>query len=91
MTAALYDEIQFEDGAVRQSNFHDYRMVNMFDAPAIDVHIIDSDESPGGIGEAGVPPRRAGPGPRRARARGIVRAVLTRGRGHEPGSMGGIA
>jgi len=56
MTAALYDEIEFEDGAVRQSNFHDYRMVSMADAPAIDVHIIDSDESPGGIGEAGVPP-----------------------------------
>jgi isoquinoline 1-oxidoreductase beta subunit len=56
MTAALYDEIEFADGAVRQSNFHDYRMVRMAAAPEINVHIIDSDASPGGVGEAGVPP-----------------------------------
>ena len=56
MTAALYDEIEFENGAVRQSNFHDYRMVRMAAAPEINVHIIDSDESPGGVGEVGVPP-----------------------------------
>jgi len=56
MTAALYGEIDFEGGRVRQSNFHDYRMVRMADAPAIDVHIIDSDLDPGGIGEAGTPP-----------------------------------
>ncbi|MBT8445276.1 MAG: molybdopterin-dependent oxidoreductase, partial [Gammaproteobacteria bacterium] len=56
MTAALYGEIDFVDGRVRQSNFHDYRMVRMADSPSIDVHIIDSDLDPGGIGEAGTPP-----------------------------------
>lgn len=56
MTAALHGEINFEDGRVRQSNFHDYRMVRMADAPAIDVYIMDSDADPGGIGEAGTPP-----------------------------------
>lgn len=56
MTAALYGEIDFEDGRVRQSNFHDYRMVRMADSPRIDVHIIEGAESPGGIGEAGTPP-----------------------------------
>jgi isoquinoline 1-oxidoreductase/isoquinoline 1-oxidoreductase beta subunit len=56
MTAALHGEIEFEDGRVRQSNFHDYRMLRMADSPAIDVHIVASDADPGGIGEAGVPP-----------------------------------
>jgi len=56
MTAALYGEINIDDGRVRQSNFHDYRMLRMVEAPAIDVHIIESDESPGGIGEASTPP-----------------------------------
>jgi CO/xanthine dehydrogenase Mo-binding subunit len=56
MTAALHGRIDIENGRVRQSNFHDYRMVRMADAPAIDVHIIDSDRHPGGIGEAGTMP-----------------------------------
>ncbi len=56
MTAALYGEIDFADGRVRQSNFHDYRMARMSDAPEIDVHIIEGADTPGGIGEAGTPP-----------------------------------
>jgi len=39
---------------VQQSNFHDYRMLRIDEAPAIDVHIIKSGEAPGGIGETGV-------------------------------------
>jgi len=56
LTAAIHGEIDIEDGYVQQSNFHDYRMLRMFDTPAIDVHIIDSRESPGGVGEPGTPP-----------------------------------
>ena len=56
MTAALFGEIDFDQGRVRQSNFHDYRMVRMADAPEIDVHIIEGDDKPGGIGEPGTPP-----------------------------------
>ena len=56
LTAALYGEITIEDGAVEQSNFHDYQMVRMDNAPAIDVEIIISDAPLGGAGEPGTPP-----------------------------------
>jgi isoquinoline 1-oxidoreductase/isoquinoline 1-oxidoreductase beta subunit len=56
LTAALYGSIDIRDGQVQQSNFHDYRMLTLADAPGIDVHIIESDADPGGIGETGTPP-----------------------------------
>ena len=56
LTAALYGEITIADGAVEQSNFHDYPMVRMNDAPEIDVQIIKSDSPIGGAGEPGTPP-----------------------------------
>ena len=56
LTAALYGEITIADGAVEQSNFHDYQMVRMDNAPAIDVEIITSDARLGGAGEPGTPP-----------------------------------
>jgi isoquinoline 1-oxidoreductase beta subunit len=54
LTAALYGEITVKDGRVEQSNFNDYRMMRINEAPVIDVHIIESREAPGGIGEPGV-------------------------------------
>jgi isoquinoline 1-oxidoreductase beta subunit len=54
LTAALYGEITIEKGRIQQSNFHDYRMLRIDQAPKIDVHIIKSGEAPGGIGETGV-------------------------------------
>lgn len=56
LTAALYGEISIADGAVEQSNFHDYEMVRMDNAPEIDVEIITSDARIGGAGEPGTPP-----------------------------------
>ena len=56
LTAALYGEITFKDGAVEQSNFHDYPMLRMNEAPQIDVEIIASTEDPTGVGEPGLPP-----------------------------------
>ena len=56
MTAALYGEISIRDGSVVQSNFHDYPMLRMDKAPAIETHIINSGESLGGGGEPGTPP-----------------------------------
>jgi isoquinoline 1-oxidoreductase beta subunit len=53
LTAALYGEITVDKGRVQQSNFNDYRMVRIDEAPQIDVHLIRSAEPPGGIGEAG--------------------------------------
>jgi isoquinoline 1-oxidoreductase subunit beta len=54
LTAALYGDITIEKGRVQQSNFHDYRMLRIDQAPKIDVHVIKSGEAPGGIGETGV-------------------------------------
>lgn len=56
LSAALYGEISIKDGAVQQSNFHDYRVLRMADSPAIDVHIVPGGTEPSGVGEPGVPP-----------------------------------
>ena len=53
ITAALYREITIANGRVEQSNFHDYRMLRINQAPPIAVHIVPSAEAPGGIGEPG--------------------------------------
>lgn len=55
LTAALYGEISIENGAVQQSNFHDYPMLRIDEAPKIEVHILDSGEKPGGAGEPSTP------------------------------------
>ena len=39
-----------------ESNFHDYPALRMAETPKIEVHIIESDEKPGGYGEPGTPP-----------------------------------
>jgi isoquinoline 1-oxidoreductase beta subunit len=62
LTAALYGEISFERGRVKQSNFHDYKMLRMSEAPVIEVHIMPSTEKHGGVGEPGVPPVAAAVG-----------------------------
>lgn len=54
LTAALYGEITIDKGRVKQSNFHDYRMLRIDQVPNIEVHVIKSGEAPGGIGETGV-------------------------------------
>jgi len=53
ITAALHGEITLKGGRVEQSNFHDYPMLRMNEAPAIEVYIVKSAEPPGGMGEAG--------------------------------------
>jgi len=55
LTAALHGDIQIDAGAVVQSNFHDYPMVRMSDAPEIEVEIINSGNPMGGAGEPGTP------------------------------------
>jgi isoquinoline 1-oxidoreductase subunit beta len=53
LTAALYGNITIARGRVQQSNFNDYRMLRIDEIPQIEVHLIKSDEAPGGIGETG--------------------------------------
>jgi isoquinoline 1-oxidoreductase beta subunit len=53
VTAALYGAITLKNGRVEQSNFHDYQILRMNQAPEVDVHIVRSAEPPGGMGEAG--------------------------------------
>jgi isoquinoline 1-oxidoreductase beta subunit len=56
LTAALYGEITFTNGKVDQSNFHDYQILRINEAPEIHVTIVNSGERMGGAGEPGTPP-----------------------------------
>jgi isoquinoline 1-oxidoreductase beta subunit len=53
ITAALHGEITLKDGRVQQTNFDTYQVLRMNEAPAIEVHIVQNSEPPGGIGECG--------------------------------------
>ena len=53
ITGVLHGEITIKDGRVEQSNFHDYEMLRIDQAPEIAVEIIKSSDAPGGIGEPG--------------------------------------
>jgi isoquinoline 1-oxidoreductase beta subunit len=53
ISAALYGEITLKNGRVEQSNFDDYQVVRINEAPAIEVHIVKNTETPGGMGEPG--------------------------------------
>ena len=52
-TAALYGEITLKNGRVEQSNFDNYQMIRINEAPVIEVHLVKSTEPPGGMGETG--------------------------------------
>ncbi len=56
LSAALRGEITIEQGRVRQSNFHDQRILRIDGCPQIETDIMASGEPPGGVGEAGTPP-----------------------------------
>jgi len=56
LSAALQNEITIDKGQVQQSNFDDHLALRMDECPTIETDIIASQESPGGVGEAGVPP-----------------------------------
>jgi isoquinoline 1-oxidoreductase beta subunit len=57
LTPVLSGEISVKEGAIEQSNFHNYQVLRMNDAPDIEVHLVPGDSEPrGGVGESGVPP-----------------------------------
>jgi len=53
LSAALWNEVTFDKGRVQQNNFTDYRVMRINEAPAIEVHMVKSNDAPGGIGEPG--------------------------------------
>jgi isoquinoline 1-oxidoreductase beta subunit len=53
ITAALHGEITLKNGRVEQTNFDTYQMLRMNEAPVVEVHIVQSSEPPGGMGEPG--------------------------------------
>jgi isoquinoline 1-oxidoreductase beta subunit len=56
LSAAMYQQISVDAGRVLQSNFHDYPVLRMRDAPRIEVHFISgSEEVPHGMGEGALP------------------------------------
>lgn len=55
LSAALMGAITLKDGVVEQSNFHDYPVLRMNQAPRIEVHIVPSQGKPTGVGEPGTP------------------------------------
>jgi isoquinoline 1-oxidoreductase beta subunit len=56
LSAALTGKITIKNGRVEQSNFYDYTVLHMADAPSIEVHVVPSTASPTGIGEVCTPP-----------------------------------
>ena len=51
MSAGLKHEITVEKGVVQETNFNNFPVVRMFEAPQIDIVLVPSTEKPGGIGE----------------------------------------
>jgi isoquinoline 1-oxidoreductase subunit beta len=57
LTLALHGALTFKGGEAQQSNFHDYELARLTEAPgAIDVILVENDHPPGGVGEPGLPP-----------------------------------
>lgn len=56
LTAALHGDLEIENGTIKESNFHDYPILRMNEAPEVEVIIVDSEEAPTGVGEPGLPP-----------------------------------
>jgi isoquinoline 1-oxidoreductase beta subunit len=56
LSAALYGALTLKNGRVEQGNFHDYPLLRISAMPKVEVHIVPSNDPPGGVGEPGVPP-----------------------------------
>lgn len=55
LSAARWGDVTIAGGKVQQTNFNNYRVLRNNEMPQLDVHLVDSDAAPGGIGEAAVP------------------------------------
>ncbi len=54
-SAALFQEMTFENGRLQQTNFHTFPVMRINECPEIETHIVESNEKSGGMGEPGVP------------------------------------
>jgi isoquinoline 1-oxidoreductase subunit beta len=56
LTAAIKNGITFKNGMAEQSNFHQYNVMRINEMPKVEIHIIENQEAPSGVGEPGLPP-----------------------------------
>jgi isoquinoline 1-oxidoreductase beta subunit len=54
--SGLREKLMFKDGVAQQSNFHDYPVLRMNEVPKVTTKVIVTNNTPGGIGEVGLPP-----------------------------------
>ncbi len=56
---AMFSQLTIKDGAPEQTNFDRYRLIRMAEAPSVEVHFVESEEAPTGLGEPALPPLAA--------------------------------
>ena len=56
LSAALREAVHLEDGAVQETDFQAYPLLRYSEMPEVEVHILEGGDTPGGVGEPGVPP-----------------------------------
>ena len=56
LSTMMAQKITMKNGRIEQSNFHNYEVLRMPDSPNVDIHFIQSDYSPTGLGEPALPP-----------------------------------
>jgi isoquinoline 1-oxidoreductase subunit beta len=56
LSSALFQSITFVKGRVQQTNFHDYRLLRINEAPPVEVHFLKTEHPPTGLGEPALPP-----------------------------------
>jgi isoquinoline 1-oxidoreductase beta subunit len=53
---AMYGDFSFEEGTPQSVNFDTYRLIRMNETPQVSTYFVESDLSPTGLGEPGLPP-----------------------------------
>ena len=85
---AMYSQLTIKDGAAEQTNFDRYRMIRIGEAPDAEVHFVESQEAPTGLGEPGLPPLAAAFGNAVFRATGKRLRVQPFVQDGQPGMLG---
>ena len=84
----MYSQLTIKDGAAEQTNFDRYRMIRIGEAPDAEVHFVESQEAPTGLGEPGLPPLAAAFGNAVFRATGKRLRVQPFVQDGQPGLLG---